>query len=788
METAEFRTVTAGVRPARIAVLLDEGDTDWQETCRRIIECLCSLWGGEHAIIIPTDGTRIDPVFWDVLKAFDADYICEYHKKGLDLKLASPQRYEEMLQAEIARTGGSRPEIDRALEQASWSQFNTERELQKELKARLAPFFFDDTVVETALAARSDSGYPLTALSTVIPYGEHPDRLIVTETKAPRVPPLWVESVLGGTYTEHMEKIRECGVDVAVSAFEPADIFRLVEEQLDFDKRSERPNVNFSPFRFTMTGLGKYQSLLERHWTLPVFVVVGTTLKDFALYFNLSRMRPGVCWLLPEWVEAYKTARSRELGGGPGFERWEQYAADLALALKSNVSTRRNRNVEFLSCSLSQPQVQEIRDDLAEIAHSGQIGAARIVQGIGDALAHPRVVFNKDNFSVPTTQHVVEGKAVGFFPTPKPKGFTKIIPYEFRWITELRVDGLAYPRHPALGEWLIGHSAGSQGARSGRQGLCYFCPNIAYFGGDVDTILVRPSLNVPSAERVFQRLANAAELTTRLSDKGFFTRDLVLKMGGLEHAAALFREPRSFAVLCEYQKGKNIKGAGKYLTSDGRRYLTLADFGAIIGSASAGVALIDRLLGCGVLQRGTILKCQYCRTADWFSMRDLDGDFHCKRCGRSQTILSPQSLNEPEPVWYYRLDEITFKGLRNDMHAPMLALDYLRRKYPRFAYADEMELWRSGEDHPFIEVDLCCVCEGTLTIGEAKTTDRVEGGGKRERRSLAKYKEAATLLGAGRFVLATSKIWTAETVANAAATFSDTDIEVMALNSDQILN
>ena len=796
MDKAEFRTVFAGVRPARIAVLFDEKDTYWQETCRRIIECLCSLWGGEHSVIIPTDGTRIETVFWDILKAFDADYICEYHKRGLDMKIASPQIYEERLQAEISRNYADQPptnegrlEIDRAMEGATWSELHTRPELQKQLKARLAPFFFEDTVVETNLWARTEPHYPLTALSTVMPYGAHPSRLIVTETKAPRVPPLWVESVLGGTYTGYADKIKACGVDIEASVFEEGDVFSLVDAQLDFDNRTERPFINNSPFRFTLTGLGKYRSLDEKSWKLPAVVVVGAAPQDFALYFNLSRMRPGVCWLLPDWIEANKAARSRATPGSvPAFEPWERYAALFAQALHNNVGIARSRNVEFLSFSLGQAHVEAIRDHLADIVRSGQIKAGRFVRGIGDALAQPRVAFNTDNFAVPTTQHVVEGKVAGLFPTPKPKGFTTITPYEFRWITELRVDGVAYPRHPVLGEWLLVHpTLGSQGARSGKQGLCYFCPNVAYFGGDVDTILVRPNLNVPNAERVFRRLAETAALTSRLSDKGFFTRDLVLKMGGLEYAAALLREPRYFAVLCEYRKDRSTEAVGKYLASDSRRYLRLADISAVIGNASEGGELIDRLLRCGVLQRGTLLKCQYCRTADWFSVRDLADDFGCKRCGRRQTILSPQSLKEPEPVWYYKLDEIAFQGLRNDMHVPLLTLDYLRRKNPRFSYVDEMELWKAGADHPFIEVDLCCICEGTLTIGEAKTTEKIEGGGKRERRSLAKYKEAALLLGAGRFVLATSKAWAAETLANAAATFADTDIEVMALIGDQIL-
>ncbi len=193
-------------------------------------------------MIIPTDGTRIEPVFWDILKAFDADYFCEYHKRGLDLKIVSPQIYEERLQAEISRaytdespTNEARVEIDRAVEQATWSEFHTRPELQKQLKARLAPFFFEDTVVETNIWARTEPSYPLTALSTVMPYGPHPSRLIVAETRAPRVPPLWVESVLGGTCPEHSDKIRACGVDVETSGFDAADVFSLIDAQLDFD-------------------------------------------------------------------------------------------------------------------------------------------------------------------------------------------------------------------------------------------------------------------------------------------------------------------------------------------------------------------------------------------------------------------------------------------------------------------------------------------------------------------------------------------------------------------------
>jgi hypothetical protein len=97
-----------------------------------------------------------------------------------------------------------------------------------------------------------------------------------------------------------------------------------------------------------------------------------------------------------------------------------------------------------------------------------------------------------------------------------------------------------------------------------------------------------------------------------------------------------------------------------------------------------------------------------------------------------------------------------------------------------------LEIYKPGSPRPFIEIDLCCICDGTLTIGEAKSTERIEGGRKRERRALAKYKEAAVLLGARQFVLATSLTWTPETLQNAAAAFANTNVEVVPVIGSQI--
>jgi hypothetical protein len=183
MAMADFKTVYAGVRPARVAVLVDTPDERWQETCRRILECFSATWGGPYNIIIPTDGRSIAHVFWQLLEALDPDYICRYDKTGLDWKLGAPELYEKVLQEHLRRIFGDgaytqeqRDEIGRQIVTVPLQVPEIEPDLQRELKNRLAPLFFEDNVLNVAsVSTRSTPGYPLTPLSTVLPNWERPN-------------------------------------------------------------------------------------------------------------------------------------------------------------------------------------------------------------------------------------------------------------------------------------------------------------------------------------------------------------------------------------------------------------------------------------------------------------------------------------------------------------------------------------------------------------------------------------------------------------------------------------
>jgi hypothetical protein len=109
----DFKTLLVGVRPARVAVLVNVEDRDWQHTCQRIIEVFCLTWGGAHNIIVPTDGNTISEPFWDILKAFDADYIYRYCKTLFDLSYSAPDQYTNIIQQNLQQWLDENPGSDR---------------------------------------------------------------------------------------------------------------------------------------------------------------------------------------------------------------------------------------------------------------------------------------------------------------------------------------------------------------------------------------------------------------------------------------------------------------------------------------------------------------------------------------------------------------------------------------------------------------------------------------------------------------------------------------------------
>jgi hypothetical protein len=70
----------------------------------------------------------------------------------------------------------------------------------------------------------------------------------------------------------------------------------------------------------------------------------------------------------------------------------------------------------------------------------------------------------------------------------------------------------------------------------------------------------------------------------------------------------------------------------------------------------------------------------------------------------------------------YKLDEVLYQGVKNNMFVPLLTLSYLKQKSKRsFLYVPELELRKTLDAFkPNCEIDICCFQDGRIMLGECR--------------------------------------------------------------------
>jgi hypothetical protein len=237
---------------------------------------------------------------------------------------------------------------------------------------------------------------------------------------------------------------------------------------------------------------------------------------------------------------------------------------------------------------------------------------------------------------------------------------------------------------------------------------------------------------------------------------------------------------------------KGIHDEGCYLT-DKRRYLNFPTVVKIIGEEKKSQEAIEILVQIGVLYRGYVLKCGICKDAAWFGLEEVSQTFKCKRCGSPQYITSENYWYESfEPGLYYKLDEIVYQFIHHNGYVATLALDHLRVKCENsFLFTSDLELAKSGAtlEEEKKELDILCIRDGIITLGEAKKENRLGAGGGNEVDEIRKYFYLAKEIGARALVFATfSEAWSPETLNNVNKIITDRAIEVITLARQDLLN
>ncbi len=595
-------------------------------------------------------------------------------------------------------------------------------------------------------------------------------------------PPLWWAASFGSVNDELQAQLAKLNVDMFNPGSSPDDLKLLIRlavksyEEVETAAFLANTSLNrihevlqSAPFRISMAGLAFYRSVRHPDWMEVPVAVAGASIEDFCLYLALSRMQPRVAWIPPSIVE-------EALGPPPENQKIDaawHFINDLASL--SRGTSQRHAGMTIVSVSLTDAQLEQIKTRLSQRAvsanHAWQIGHPRDV-----VPQEPLRLYEANNIAVLRSITVQDDGTIPLFETPIPKTFARVDPSKHRWLTEITIGQYHLPRHYVLGERLMGSgSFTSKDVRISSSGPTYFCPSWFILGGaSAESSVPRPSIRVPEPMEIFTLVSRAARLSCATSDKGFYAENACQKFGGLAPLAQFLRSrvgqlfAAAFLDKSKPKDGDHLKG----VPLAGRRYLDLNSLAKALGSEKEAADLLDRLVEAACVYRGFLLQCEYCRRADWFPLGELTDSFTCKRCHRTQVFTSKHWRHPSQPHLYYQLDELVYLGLEHNMQVPLLALDALQRiSTDSFLYVHELGYRELDAETPPVEVDLNCVTDGLLTIGEAKKDNRLGKNDKEESETISKYLGLAKRLAAHQVVFATaSEQWhptTAERIQSA---------------------
>jgi hypothetical protein len=122
-----------------------------------------------------------------------------------------------------------------------------------------------------------------------------------------------------------------------------------------------------------------------------------------------------------------------------------------------------------------------------------------------------------------------------------------------------------------------------------------------------------------------------------------------------------------------------------------------------------------------VFLKGFNLKCEICSSKFWYHLAEINEFYTCKGC----------SENNPfpiEPQFSYRLNDLIKNNIFQTSGGPdgnltvIRTLAYLQQhSHHSFQFTPQINIYdKSNLHHPFTDLDIVCISDGQLIIGEAK--------------------------------------------------------------------
>ncbi|WP_200300814.1 hypothetical protein [Streptomyces adelaidensis] len=741
-----YQNITATVRPPRCAIFINRNSGHWKTAADGAIAAASEVWGGRYFLIIPTDGASIADKYWELLEAYSPDYLATYSLSFLDLEYADPkiyQRAKERQRKEWIAKEFPMESFERLFsESASMShhdQLEITDDLQKELLYRLSPFHHDTYAIDQHVSRSSGFGYPFTKIAKIASCATQPiGQVNLPKSEIDPTLSLLIHSQTGTSSEGYQKDMDEQGfiTKSIPDDYDSLDLFGelIGENQLHGQSGGYAQNV---PFTINMLHLGQYYRVdLHRTHKEPVVLVLGDTVDDFCLYYSLSRMHEGVIWLPLAWLKNFTVAlnrrrKLREQGSTniPPFTATDEAARRLVgIAFGLIKYGHDPKRLQLCSMSLSKRQLVAYKSQMARssVESSRFIAATDCVDIASISTSCALRVFEQANYANYRSMGFIDGKSVSPLDTPKPKNFSEIRLGDHYWLTSLQVEGYQPPSLPTLGPDILKLFRGSSTTESrvANDGVVYLCPNAMIFGNELDSVLVRPKIEMPDVMSLFDSYFAATDVTTQYSDKGKFFNDTVSRFGGLDELGKFIKAKATRSVLDKFmQTNKNVDDGVFYVRTDQRAYLDLDAFAASIGSKEAAADLVDELLTKDVLQRGYILKCERCSLSSWYGLNALSSTFTCNRCSFRQQFTQKHWKNGMvEPRWCYKLAETVYQFYEKNSHLTAQVLYKLKsQSTTAFHYAPEIDLLNFAGPGKSREMDVACILDGQIVFGECKT-------------------------------------------------------------------
>ena len=352
------------------------------------------------------------------------------------------------------------------------------------------------------------------------------------------------------------------------------------------------------------------------------------------------------------------------------------------------------------------------------------------------------------------------------------------LPDSLTWAIDVFIDGFSPPTRSCLSKllsdrpkppWIL--------IRPSRWGITYYAQTMGldFSGLRADLRVPAPVIRLPECREVFQSLFQRSGMTAELSSAGAFTSAAIDMWGGLkDFAADLSNQARNNVLEAYRSKKKSTEAPGVWLQTISRRFLSFRDILAVsrLGAPEAR-CLLDSYVEREILTPGFVLHCPVCRLASWYSTDETAAGFVCSRCRREfRLTLATWKRPRRGPLWFYSLAEVVFQAVDNNCQVPILALRELIHKSHTFDYVPELDV--KDDSKSVAELDICCIVDGKIIVGEAKCADRLDNSQREEKRKLKRLLRAAEAATADRVVLATAaKSWRPATKKLAAEVFSE---------------